>query len=106
MANSKSETPSKNPLRAFFDFSREEIPVVLLMFAFFFLFIVVFQMLRPLKKGMFLEAFGADTELYAKLLNMVISIFAVVAYTTLVNHLKRHVLLYVLGVFFAISFAI
>jgi ATP:ADP antiporter, AAA family len=106
MADTRNETPSKNPLRAFFDFSREEIPVVLLMFAFFFLFILVFQMLRPLKKGMFIEAFGADTELYAKLLNMVISIFAVVVYTHLVNHLKRNKLLYVLGGFFAISFAI
>ena len=104
MADQKNTTPGRNPFRAIFDFSKEEIPVVLLMFAFFFLFILVFQMLRPLKKGMFLEAFGADTELYAKLLNIVISIAAVVAYTYLVNHLKRHRLLYVLGGFFALSF--
>ena len=104
MADPKEESRSKNPLRAFFDFSREEIPVVLLMFAFFFLFILVFQMLRPLKKGMFIEAFGADTELYAKLLNIVLSIVAVVAYTHLVNHLKRHKLLYVLSGFFTLSF--
>jgi ATP:ADP antiporter, AAA family len=105
MAEQKSETPNKNPLRAIFDFTREEIPVVLLMFAFFFLFILVFQMLRPLKKGMFIEAFGADTELYAKLLNIVLSIAAVVVYTHLVNHMKRHKLLYVISGFFALSFA-
>ena len=104
MADQKNETSSKNPLRAFFDFSKEELPVVLLMFSFFFLFILVFQMLRPLKKGMFLEAFGADAELNAKLLNIVLSIIAVVVYTYLVNHLKRHKLLYVISGFFALSF--
>jgi len=95
---------SKNPLRAFFDFSKQELPVVLLMFGFFFLFISIFQMLRPLKKALFVEAFGADTELNAKLLNILASVVGVVVYTHLVNHLKRHRLLYVLGGFFAIAF--
>ena len=106
MADAKKEQPAKNPLRAIFDFSREELPVVLLMFAFFFLFILVFQMLRPLKKGMFLEAFGADQELYAKLLNIVLSIAGVVVFTYLVNHVKRHKVIYILGGFFAVSFLV
>jgi AAA family ATP:ADP antiporter len=105
MADQTSKPAGKNPLRVIFDFSREELPVVLLMFSFFFLFILVFQMLRPLKKGMFVESFGADLELYAKLLNIVLSIIAVVVYTYLVNHLKRHKLLYVISGFFALCFA-
>ncbi|MCI0415630.1 hypothetical protein L0222_22880 [bacterium] len=104
MADQKNEQTSKNPLRALFDFNKEELRIVLLMFAFFFLFIVVFQMVRPLKKGLFLSVFDADAELRAKLLNILISVVAVVVYTYLVNHLKRHVLLYVLGGFFAVSF--
>jgi ATP:ADP antiporter, AAA family len=104
MEDQKNEQTSKNPLRALFDFNKEELRVVLLMFAFFFLFIVVFQMVRPLKKGLFLSVFDADAELRAKLLNILISVVAVVVYTYLVNHLKRHVLLYVLGGFFAVSF--
>ena len=104
MADQKNDQTSKNPLRAIFDFSKEELPVVLLMFAFFFLFILVFQMLRPLKKGMFLEAFGARQELYAKLMNIVLSIIGVTAFTYLVNHVKRHKMIYVLAGFFAASF--
>lgn len=104
MADQKNDQTSKNPLRAIFDFNKEELRVVLLMFAFFFLFIVVFQMVRPLKKGLFLSVFDADAELRAKLLNILISVVAVVVYTYLVNHLKRHILLYVLGGFFAVSF--
>jgi ATP:ADP antiporter, AAA family len=100
----KDEKTSKNPLRAFFDFNKEELPVVLLMFAFFFLFIVVFQMLRPLKKGMFIETFGADRELYAKLFNIVLSILGVIVFTYLVNHVKRHKTIYALSGFFAASF--
>ncbi len=106
MKDEKNETASKNPFRALFDFSREELGVVLLMFSFFFLFILVFQMLRPLKKGMFLEAFGANMELYAKLLNIVLSAVGVVVFTYLVNHLKRHKTIYILGGFFAVSFFI
>lgn len=104
MKDEKNEAANKNPIRALFDFSREELGIVLLMFSFFFLFILVFQMLRPLKKGMFLEAFGANMELYAKLLNIVLSIAGVVVFTYLVNHLKRHKVIYVLCGFFGASF--
>ena len=49
-------------------------------------------MLRPLKKALFVEAFGADTKLNAKLLNILDSAVGVVAYTHLVNHLKDRTL--------------
>ncbi len=104
MSDQKTAQTSNNPFRAIFDFSKEELPVVLLMFAFFFLFILDFQMLRPLKKGMFIEAFGAKKELYAKLLNIALSIVGVIVFTYLVNHMKRHKMIYALSGFFAVSF--
>ena len=104
MANEKIGSTGKRT--KLFDFDRHELPVVLLMFTFFFLFISVFQMLRPLKKGMFIEAFGADVELYAKLLNIVVSAVGVVAFTFLVNRLQRHKVIFSLSIFFAASFLV
>lgn len=94
----------KNPLRHVFDFRRQELPVVVLLFLFFFLAIAVFQMLYPLKKGLFLENYGAGTELYAKLLNIVAAGLAVTAFTLLYNRLRRQHVVYVLCGFFMASF--
>ncbi|MBI1940072.1 MAG: MFS transporter [Acidobacteria bacterium] len=94
----------KNPLRKVFDISKEELPVVVLLFAFFFLVIVDFQMLRPLKKGLFLEHYGAKLELYAKLANILVAGLGVAAFTYLYNKLPRQRLIYSLCIFFIASF--
>lgn len=97
---------SKNPIRAIFDFKREEFPVVLLMFLFSLFVMAIFQILKPLKKGLFLEAFGADIELYAKLLNIAVAAFGVIVFTFLYNKLPRQRLIYSVCLFFAVSFLI
>jgi ATP:ADP antiporter, AAA family len=93
-----------NPLRAFFDFNRKELPVALLLFMFFFLSMGVFQILKPLKKGLFVEHYGADIELYAKLGNIAVAALAVVAFSFLFSRLQRQRLIYVLCLFFVVSF--
>jgi ATP:ADP antiporter, AAA family len=92
-----------NPVREIFDLQKREIPVVLLLFSFFFLVIAVFQILKPLKNGLFIELLGADIELYAKLANIVVAAVGVVAFTYLYDRMNRK-LLYVLCFFFILSF--
>jgi len=94
----------KNPIRAIFDFKKEEIPIALLMFLFFFTVIAVFQILRPLKKARVVEFYGAEPELYMRLFNILVAALAVVAFTYLYNRLSRQRLVYVFCVFFAASF--
>ena len=94
----------KNPIRAIFDFKKEEIPIAILMFFFFFIVIVVFQILRPLKTGYVVEIYGAEPELYMRLLNIAVAAIAVVVFTFLYNKLPRQRLMYVFCLFFAVSF--
>ncbi len=72
----------KNPIREIFDFDRRELPVALLLFVFFFMVIAVFQILKPLKNGLFVERYGANLELYAKLANILIAAVGVAAFGT------------------------
>lgn len=95
-----------NPLRQILDVRKREFGVVLLLFLFFFLVIAVFQLLRPLKKGLFIEQYGAALELYAKLANILVAALAVAAFTFLYNRLTRQKLIYVLAAFFVASFLI
>lgn len=95
---------SKNPIRAIFDFKKEEIPIALLMFLFFFIVIAVFQILRPLKKARVVEFYGAEPELYMRLFNIFVAALAVVVFTYLYNRLSRQRLVYVFCLFFAASF--
>jgi len=96
----------RNPLAKVFDFRKQELPVVALLFSFFFLVIAVFQMLYALKRGLFLEHYGADVELYAKLLNIVVAALAVVGFTALRNRLQRQRLIYALCAFFIFWFVV
>lgn len=91
-------------LRHLLDFRREEIPVVTLLFSFFFSAIAVFQILKPLKNGLFIEHFGANVELYAKLLNIVAAACAVVAFSWLYDRLPRQRVVYALCAFFIAGF--
>ncbi len=88
------------------DRQRQEFQIAGLMFLFFFLVIAVFQMLKPLKSGLFVEYYGADLELYAKLSNILIAAVAVSAFTFLSNKLQRQRTIYVLSAFFIGSFAV
>ncbi len=81
---------------------REEWPFALLMFTFVFLVIGTFWILKPLKKGLFIEFYdtsgfvlagrhfaAAEAELLAKVLNMVVAMAAVAAFTWLARHFRR-----------------
>ena len=72
-------------VRAFVDIRKGEFAPALLFFLFWFLVIVVFQALRPLKKGLFVEHLGAHVELYAKLSNIGVAMLAVLVFTALYN---------------------
>ena len=89
------------------DIRREELPLALLMFSYFFLVITCFWILKPLKKGLFIEFYdetGFDllgvtylapqAELLAKILNMVVAFAAVVVFTRLSRQLRRQQLTY------------
>ncbi|MBI2822056.1 MAG: hypothetical protein HYX74_07505 [Acidobacteria bacterium] len=86
------------------DCRREEFPVVVLLFSFFFLVIAVFQVLKPLKKGLFVASYGAHAELYAKLANILVAALAVMVFTFLYSKLRRKGLIYVLCLFFVFCF--
>ena len=61
-------------IRSFIDIRKGEAEPAALFFLFWYFAIVVFQALRPLKKGLFVEHLGADVELYAKLANIGVAI--------------------------------
>ena len=105
---SLKETKEKmdNPLRAIFDFKKEEIPIAFLMFSFFFLIITVFQILRPLAAGYVVDIYGAEPELYMRLGNIGIAALAVIVFTFLYNKLSRQRLILSFCLFFAASFIV
>jgi AAA family ATP:ADP antiporter len=99
--------------QAFMNIKREELPLALLMFSYFFLVITCFWILKPIKKGLFIEFYdetGFDllgvtysapqAELLAKILNMVVAFAAVVAFTRLSRQLRRQQLTFVFAAFF------
>ena len=103
------------PLKAFMDVRREELPLSLLMFGYFFLVITSFWILKPLKKALFIEYYdqsgldllslqltAAQAELLAKVLNMAVAFVAVVVFTVLSRGLHRQQLTLVFtGLFIA-----
>ena len=87
--------------RSFLDIRKGELEPAILFFLFWFFVIVVFQALRPLKKGLFVEHLGADVELYAKLANIAVAILAVVVFTSLYNRFGSRRLIPTLSAIFA-----
>ena len=86
------------------------------MCAYFFLVITTFWVLKPLKKGLFMSFYeqsgfqladwhmsGSQAELLAKVLNMVVALIAVTAFTFLARSLKRQQLTFVFSAFFAVA---
>lgn len=74
-------------VRIFIDVKKGELAPTLSFFLIWFFVIVVFQVLKPLKKGLFVENLGAYVELYAKLANIAVAILAVVVFTFIYNKL-------------------
>ncbi|HUP19997.1 MAG TPA: Npt1/Npt2 family nucleotide transporter [Gemmatimonadota bacterium] len=92
--------PATRVLRLFVDVKKREVEPAFLFFFFWFLVIVTFQVLKPLKKGYFVEALGADVELYAKLANIGVAILAVILFTALYNRLgSRKLIAALVGIF-------
>ena len=102
-----------NPLQAFMDVRRGEWPLAIAMFCYFFLVITSFWILKPLKKGLFIEFYDVDgfslagivfsaaqAELLAKVLNMAVALVAVVVFTLLSRRLRRQQLSFVFSAFF------
>lgn len=89
-------------LRLFVDVKKREVEPALLFFVFWFLVIVVFWILKPLKTGFFIEHLGARIELYAKLANIGVAILAVLAFSWLFDRLgSRKLILTLCGLFIA-----
>ncbi len=100
-------------LRAIFAFRREELPFALLMFGYFFLVITSFWILKPIKKSLFIIFYeesgfevlgtvltGPQAEQIAKVLNMVVAMVAVAAFSALASRLRRQQISFVFCGFF------
>ena len=105
---------SKNPLKQIMDIRRDEVPQALLMFAYFFLVITTFAILKPLKGSLFIQfydetgfnSFGlrlnaAQAELLAKVFNMVIAFVASTIFAFLSRSFRRQKLTYIFSIFIA-----
>ena len=93
-------------LRQLFDVRSGELKPALLMFGFFFSIIAVFQILKPLKKGLFVSHFGAEQELIAKGINIDVAFSAMIGFTYLYNWLGGRRLVRFLCGFFSIALLI
>jgi ATP:ADP antiporter, AAA family len=89
--------------RQLFDVRTGELKPALLMFGFFFAIIAVFQILKPLKKGLFVSHFGAEQELIAKGINIDVAFTAMIGFTYLYNWLGGRRLVRFLCGFFSIA---
>jgi ATP/ADP translocase len=98
---------------------KKELPLALLMFFYFFLVIVSFWILKPIKKAIFITFYdqtgfnlwgwqmeAAQAELLAKVMNMFVAIIAVVIFTWLVRRMQRQQLTLVFSVFFMVAYVI
>lgn len=96
--------------KALLDVRRGEIPLVALMFSYFFLVITVFWILKPIKKTVFISYYaqpgadflglnGPEAELLAKVGNMFVAYVAVIAFSMLSNSLRRQQLTFVFSGF-------
>ncbi len=98
---------------------RDEWPLVVLMFCYFFAVITTFWILKPIKKGLFVDFYastgrafdllgwqlsGPQAELLAKIGNMVAVFVAVIVFTVLAHRLRRQQLTYVFGAFCFLAF--
>ncbi|MET0342519.1 MAG: Npt1/Npt2 family nucleotide transporter [Polyangiales bacterium] len=109
-------------IKSLFELRDEELVPTLLMSAYFFLVITTFWILKPIKKATFLGFYsahpftldvgplhtsldGAQAELVAKVLNMIVAGAAAVLFVALAKRHRREWLTYVLGGLFVVGFA-
>lgn len=110
---------SANPLKQILNIRRDELPGALLMFAYFFLVITTFWILKPLKKGLFIGHYdeagfdlggwhmsAAQAELLAKVLNMFVAVAAVAVFSLLSRTLQRQRLTAAFCLFFVVTFGL
>jgi len=90
-------------IRQFVDVRKNELQPALLFFLLWFLLILVFQVLRPLKAGLIVEHLGARVEMYAKLANIGVAILVVICFTALYNRLGSRRMIGVLCGFFTLA---
>ena len=108
-----------NPFKAFMNIKKEELPLSLLMFSYFFLVITSFWILKPLKKTLFITFYdqtgvdilfwhlrGSQAELIAKVLNMFVAFAAVVVFTLLTRKYHRQQLTYIFSGFIILAYVI
>ena len=106
-----------NPFKAMLNIRRDEWPLAIYMFTYFFLVITSFWILKPLKKGLFIQHYdvggfeffswhlsASEAELIAKVLNMIVAFAAVIIFTMLVKYLRRQKLTQVFSVFFIFGY--
>jgi AAA family ATP:ADP antiporter len=91
-------------LKSFFGGSlqKEERKKFFLLSVIFGITIGVYWLLRPLKDGVFLTMVGTHYLPWVKLLSVVVVIPVVMIYSKLVDRFPRHVVLYILSVFYAL----
>ena len=108
-----------NPFKAVLDIRRHELPLALLMFSYFFLVITSFWILKPIKKALFIQYYdttgftllnwhmtASQAELIAKVLNMLVAIIAVIAFTWLSRYFRRQQLTYCFSAFFLAGYVL
>ncbi len=108
---------SAGPLGKLVAIRRDEWPLALLLFGYFFAVVTTFWILKPLKKGLFISFFkqrgvdlwlwhgtAAQGELVAKVLNMVVAFGAATLFTALSRRLRRQRLTYAFSVMLAVCF--
>ncbi len=106
-----------NPFKSIMNIRREELPIALLMFSYFFLVITSFWVLKPIKKAIFIQLYdktgfelfnwamtAAQAELLAKILNMFVAYLAVIAFTLVANKFRRQQLSYIFSTFFIVFY--
>ncbi len=105
--------------KSFLDIRRDELAQSLLMFTYFFLVITSFWILKPVKKTLFITYYdetgfslgawhmtGAQAELLAKLLNMVVAYFAAIIFAWLSNRFVRQQLTAIFSGFFVACYVL
>ncbi len=107
-----------NPFKAVMNIRRDELPLSLLMFSYFFLVITSFWILKPIKKSLFIGFYqtngfnfsswhlqASQAELLAKVCNMIVAFLAVAIFTWLSRRLHRQQLTYAFSLFFLFCYA-
>ena len=108
-----------NPFRAIMNIRRDEYPLALLMFGYFFLVITSFWVLKPIKKTLFIGFYqetgcnllgwqlqASQAELIAKVLNMVVAFLAVTVFSWISRRLQRQQLTITFSLFFMLCYAL